>query len=660
MTVASTINRNDYVGSGTTGPFGFTFRVLAAADLTVIQRSAAGIETTLAYLTDYTLSAGAVGSRTGGSVTLTVAVPADGSTLTIKRAVALLQPTELRNQGAYYPEAIEDALDRLVMIDQTQGDAIARSLQLLPSLTPAGKTLTLNPAVAGQAIVADGAGGFTMAAISAGAVALPGNGRTVTSLSAYLAHNASFHVLDYGADPTGVADSTSAIQTAISLAWAVGGIVDFGPGIFNFTSLSLPTPQLVSGNVYQWYSLTMRGAGASNVSQGFGAQNLTGTILKCTGTGDAIAAISTHYGEPTYTFLGLTLIGPDTVSPRTTTSGNGIRISGTAAPRVIMRDVVVNQFYGAGKAGIWLDDPEYNVLDTVVVSNCDIGLKLTSFVTASVFNSVKLQLCASYGGYFVDAYSNTWNALTIQSNEKTGLYGEGLTHSTFNSTHFENNNTSATASTYALDLRGSATRSVVGLKFTSSVFNNTRDKIYLAGYDAGHPVSGVHFENGQGNAVSGPLITIGTDFVSGIDIDDFCGLSRISCSAVVLAQLNVRNFGLLETALKFSDGAGNAKKYLDFSRVTMVTATSVPSHRGNAFLFVAHNAATGESVTGLYTNSYGVTLIAQSAASFVTGAPAAGQIQIQNDAGLGIAFKADAARNGNIVHCTLLGTVASA
>ena len=45
-----------------------------------------------------------------------------------------------------------------------------------------------------------------------------------------------FNVLDYGADPTGVNDSTAAIQAAINAATANAGIVYSAPGTFKFTS----------------------------------------------------------------------------------------------------------------------------------------------------------------------------------------------------------------------------------------------------------------------------------------------------------------------------------------------------------------------------------------------------------------------------------------
>lgn len=45
-----------------------------------------------------------------------------------------------------------------------------------------------------------------------------------------------FSVLDYGADPTGVADSTTHIQAAIDAAVATGGTVFFPPGTFKITA----------------------------------------------------------------------------------------------------------------------------------------------------------------------------------------------------------------------------------------------------------------------------------------------------------------------------------------------------------------------------------------------------------------------------------------
>lgn len=158
MTITSAVSRNDYAGSGTTGPFAFTFRILAATDLVVTTRdTTTGVETTLAYPADYSVTG--VGARAGGSITLTDPLEV-GHALTIRRVRPLTQTTDIRNQGPFLPEIHEDAFDHLLMIDQQQQDQIDRAV-LLPATIPAtGFDLHLPSPAAGKALAwnSDGTG----------------------------------------------------------------------------------------------------------------------------------------------------------------------------------------------------------------------------------------------------------------------------------------------------------------------------------------------------------------------------------------------------------------------------------------------------------------------------------------------------------------------
>lgn len=60
-----------------------------------------------------------------------------------------------------------------------------------------------------------------------------GTGAVATTVQAKLRETVS--VLDFGADPTGVADSTTAIQDAINAVVASGGVVYFPAGTYNYT-----------------------------------------------------------------------------------------------------------------------------------------------------------------------------------------------------------------------------------------------------------------------------------------------------------------------------------------------------------------------------------------------------------------------------------------
>lgn len=133
MSISSLTRRVDYIGTGLVTEYDYTFRILAESHLSVTTRNTLGDETTLVLNTDYTVDG--VGDATGGTITLTDALD-DDFVLTIRRVLPLTQPTDIRNQGYFYPETHEDAYDRGIMIDQQQQDEIDRSLKLPDTVDP--------------------------------------------------------------------------------------------------------------------------------------------------------------------------------------------------------------------------------------------------------------------------------------------------------------------------------------------------------------------------------------------------------------------------------------------------------------------------------------------------------------------------------------------
>jgi hypothetical protein len=132
MTISSTTRiAGPFVGNGTASAFPFTFKVFAAGDLDVIRlANSTGVETTLVLTTDYTVALNIdQDSNPGGTVTLVGGPLATGFTLTITSDIANLQPTDLTNQGGFYPEVITDSFDRAtIQIQQMAGD-VSRSIK---------------------------------------------------------------------------------------------------------------------------------------------------------------------------------------------------------------------------------------------------------------------------------------------------------------------------------------------------------------------------------------------------------------------------------------------------------------------------------------------------------------------------------------------------
>lgn len=149
MTISSP-NRiaGPYTGNGSTTTFAFSFKVFAASDLQVVQLIvASGLETNLTLNTDYTVTLNQnQNSNPGGSVTLVAGALPSGYTLTITSTISNLQPTDLTNQGGFYPEVITDALDRATIQIQQISDIGDRAIKV-PLSDGAVAGLTLPTAV---------------------------------------------------------------------------------------------------------------------------------------------------------------------------------------------------------------------------------------------------------------------------------------------------------------------------------------------------------------------------------------------------------------------------------------------------------------------------------------------------------------------------------
>lgn len=132
MTISSTVRiAGPFIGTGTATVFPFAFKVFTASNLQVVRvDTSTGLESTLILNTDYTVSLNTdQDSNPGGNVTL-LAVLAVGFNMVITSDIANLQPTDLTNQGGFYPEVITDALDRATIQIQQMADELTRSIKI--------------------------------------------------------------------------------------------------------------------------------------------------------------------------------------------------------------------------------------------------------------------------------------------------------------------------------------------------------------------------------------------------------------------------------------------------------------------------------------------------------------------------------------------------
>lgn len=144
MTVSATARRaGPYSCNGATVSFAFSFKVFADADIRVVKADSDGLETDLTLTTHYSVSRNADQENNPGGTITTVATYATGNTITIVGAVAYTQTADITNAGGFFPEVVENALDRATILVQQLKELFERSITFPASdTTPAGELVT--------------------------------------------------------------------------------------------------------------------------------------------------------------------------------------------------------------------------------------------------------------------------------------------------------------------------------------------------------------------------------------------------------------------------------------------------------------------------------------------------------------------------------------
>jgi hypothetical protein len=253
MSISSTTCRSLFVGNGAVSVYDYNFKLFQAADLYVfIQDTEDNQYGPLVLNTDYSITG--VGFRNGGSISLINASQAwltsggnliTGWSILLIRLPALTQLTDIKNQGAYFPELHENEFDTLVMQIQELNDQIARSAMFPLFITPN----IFNPQfpavlpIPGQTLIANtSADGFVwgpvVGSISASLIydAIVGaeNGCNYTTLAAALAvAQPNWRIL--------VKDSLT-MNSGSGFVVTIGGIlIEFAPNVtYSQGSLSGP------------------------------------------------------------------------------------------------------------------------------------------------------------------------------------------------------------------------------------------------------------------------------------------------------------------------------------------------------------------------------------------------------------------------------------
>lgn len=268
MTVSAQTPINRSAGNGVTTVFPYTFKIIAAGDIEV---SVDDFVKTLNV--DYTVTGAGVDG--GGNVTMTVA-PASGTTVVRRRNMAFVRTTDYQDQGALPAATLDNDIDAPVMMIQQLDERLDRTFSLpasssadstMPTPTAGyvigwdalGERLTNLPAQVGSSLI-------DLAASSGASLVgyLPaGTGAVATDVQSKLQQ--SVYVRDYGADPTGVADSAADFQNAINeMVLRGGGTVWVEPGLYKIsTSLYANVGVVLQGTTRTDVSANTNGGGSA-------------------------------------------------------------------------------------------------------------------------------------------------------------------------------------------------------------------------------------------------------------------------------------------------------------------------------------------------------------------------------------------------------------
>lgn len=275
MTISAQNIKVTVTGNGSQTTFSYNFLVPSknVADLFLTDLTT-GLVT---LLPSASWSLTGAGNPSGGTFTYPVSGPTPPisaqQTLTLVRSVPNTQPTNLGNQGAYHPRAVEGALDWIVMQIQQFRDETSRAIRL--PLSEQGINPLLPAGLRKNTIVAfDGNGGPILIPIQPdlNTTVIAQGSTTARTLTERFAEYVN--VLDFGAVPdwngTSGTDNTAAFNLAFAYAAATKrvAIVPYGD-FYCANPVTLPGDALglrMDGQMFSpggFVALTLGDAGAA-------------------------------------------------------------------------------------------------------------------------------------------------------------------------------------------------------------------------------------------------------------------------------------------------------------------------------------------------------------------------------------------------------------
>lgn len=178
MTIAAVVlQAGPFSGNGVTTAFPFAFKCFSKAEMIWTWRSALGVEAPLVLDLDYSVALNVDQNATPGG---TVTFPLGGSAYAILAAGQKLvgvsnapetQLTALVAAGGWFPQVVEDALDRMVLLTQQLSQLLTRTVSYPVTDTVVGATLPTSTTRANMFLAFDASGNPIAAAAVTGVAA---------------------------------------------------------------------------------------------------------------------------------------------------------------------------------------------------------------------------------------------------------------------------------------------------------------------------------------------------------------------------------------------------------------------------------------------------------------------------------------------------------
>lgn len=118
MTITTQTSYVTLAGNGGTTVFPYSF-LIPTSDALVVSYTSPGPNSTTVTVPQSQYSFTGIGNAAGGTVTYNPGSPIPtGSSITIQRVLPIVQQSSISNQGGFYPQTYEAALDYLTMVCQ--------------------------------------------------------------------------------------------------------------------------------------------------------------------------------------------------------------------------------------------------------------------------------------------------------------------------------------------------------------------------------------------------------------------------------------------------------------------------------------------------------------------------------------------------------------